>query len=83
MAADGLWDVYTDQAMGALTDAGNAGEVQVSRADQDAFAARSHQRAAAATSQRRDGGGDRRGQGAAAARAATGWSRPTRGSARA
>ena len=49
MAADGLWDVYTDQSMGALTDAGNCGEVQVSRADQDAFAARSHQRAAAAT----------------------------------
>ena len=49
MAADGLWDVYTDQSMGALTDAGNCGAVQVSRADQDAFAARSHQRAAAAT----------------------------------
>ena len=25
MAADGLWDVYTDQSMGALTDAGNCG----------------------------------------------------------
>jgi acetyl-CoA C-acetyltransferase len=49
MAADGLWDVYTDQSMGALTDARNCGEVLVSRADQDAFAARSHQRAAAAT----------------------------------
>ena len=49
MADDGLWDVFTDQSMGALTDAGNSGEVQVSRADQDAFAARSHQRAAAAT----------------------------------
>ncbi len=49
MAADGLWDVFTDQSMGALTDAGNCGAVQVSRADQDAFAARSHQRAAAAT----------------------------------
>ena len=49
MAYDGLWDVFTDQAMGALTDACNSGEVQVSRADQDAFAARSHQRAAAAT----------------------------------
>ena len=49
LAADGLWDVYTDQSMGALTDAGNCGEVLVSRADQDAFAARSHQRAAAAT----------------------------------
>jgi acetyl-CoA C-acetyltransferase len=49
LAADGLWDVYTDQSMGALTDAGNCGDVLVSRADQDAFAARSHQRAAAAT----------------------------------
>src|SRR5919112_3456566 len=48
MAADGLWDVYTDQSMGALTDAGNHGAVEVSREDQDAFAARSHQRAAAA-----------------------------------
>ncbi|HLL62286.1 MAG TPA: acetyl-CoA C-acetyltransferase [Propionibacteriaceae bacterium] len=49
MATDGLWDVYTDQSMGALTDAANHGEVTVSREDQDAFAARSHQRAAAAT----------------------------------
>ena len=49
MAYDGLWDVFTDQAMGALTETCNTGEVQVSRADQDAFAARSHQRAAAAT----------------------------------
>src|ERR671917_775141 len=49
LAADGLWDVYTEQSMGALTDAGNHGEVEVSREDQDAFAARSHQRAAAAT----------------------------------
>jgi acetyl-CoA C-acetyltransferase len=49
MATDGLWDVYTDQSMGALTDAANHGEVTVSREDQDAFAARSHRRAAAAT----------------------------------
>src|ERR671915_20327 len=48
-ANDGLWDVFTDQAMGSLTDDGNRGEVRVSRADQDAFAARSHQRAFAAT----------------------------------
>ncbi|MBA8795523.1 acetyl-CoA C-acetyltransferase [Friedmanniella endophytica] len=48
MALDGLWDAFTDQAMGSLTDACNAGAVQVSREDQDAFAARSHQRAAAA-----------------------------------
>ena len=49
MAYDGLWDVFTDQAMGSLTDDGNHGGVQVSRADQDAFAARSHRRAAEAT----------------------------------
>jgi acetyl-CoA C-acetyltransferase len=50
MAYDGLWDAFTDQPMGALTDACNTGEQQVSRADQDAFAARSHQRAFAAVS---------------------------------
>jgi acetyl-CoA C-acetyltransferase len=49
MAYDGLWDAFTDQAMGSLTDDGNRGELLVSRADQDAFAARSHQRAGAAT----------------------------------
>ncbi len=51
MAFDGLWDVFTDQAMGALTEDCNDGDVEVSREDQDAFAARSHIRAhAAATS---------------------------------
>jgi len=49
MAYDGLWDALTDQAMGSLTDGCNRGEQLVSREDQDAFAARSHQRAAAAT----------------------------------
>jgi len=49
LAYDGLRDVYTEAAMGALTDACNTGAMQVSRADQDAFAARSHQRAYAAT----------------------------------
>ena len=49
MAYDGLWDIFTDQAMGSLTDACNSGEQLVSREDQDAFSARSHQRAAAAT----------------------------------
>jgi acetyl-CoA C-acetyltransferase len=49
MAYDGLWDAFTDQAMGALTDSCNTGEQLVSREDQDAFAARSHKRAAAAT----------------------------------
>jgi acetyl-CoA C-acetyltransferase len=49
MAYDGLWDVFTDEVMGSLTDGCNRGEQWVSREDQDAFAARSHQRAAAAT----------------------------------
>ncbi|HSF26857.1 MAG TPA: acetyl-CoA C-acetyltransferase [Actinomycetes bacterium] len=47
MAYDGLWDVFTTQAMGALTEACNA-ELGISREDQDEFSARSHQRAAAA-----------------------------------
>lgn len=48
MAHDGLWDAFTDQAMGALTDSCNTGDVAVTREEQDAFGARSHQRAAAA-----------------------------------
>jgi acetyl-CoA C-acetyltransferase len=48
MALDGLWDVLTDQAMGGLTEAANAGDQQFSRTEQDAFAARSHQLAAEA-----------------------------------
>lgn len=48
MAHDGLADVFTEQSMGALTESCNTGEVEVSRADQDAFAARSHARAAVA-----------------------------------
>lgn len=48
MDYDGLWDVFSDQAMGALTDEHNRAGIAVSRADQDAFAARSHQRAGAA-----------------------------------
>ena len=48
MAYDGLWDAFTDQAMGLLTESCNTGGVEVSRADSDAFAARSHQRASAA-----------------------------------
>src|ERR1700710_2562651 len=43
MAQDGLWDVLTDQAMGALTEAANVDDRGFSRAEQDAFAARSHQ----------------------------------------
>ncbi len=47
MSYDGLWDVFTTQAMGALTEVCNA-ELGISREEQDAFSARSHQRAAAA-----------------------------------
>ncbi|MCQ9387572.1 acetyl-CoA C-acetyltransferase [Brevibacterium sp. 50QC2O2] len=48
MDYDGLWDAFTDQAMGALTEDANAGDVEFSRLAQDEFAARSHQRAGAA-----------------------------------
>jgi acetyl-CoA C-acetyltransferase len=48
MAYDGLWDIFTDQAMGALTEARNTGGLRLSREEQDAFSARSHQRAAEA-----------------------------------
>ncbi|MGW0007386.1 acetyl-CoA C-acetyltransferase [Nocardia grenadensis] len=47
MAYDGLHDIFTDQAMGALTEQRNDAD-PITRADQDAFAAASHQRAAAA-----------------------------------
>ncbi|MEU7768866.1 acetyl-CoA C-acetyltransferase [Nocardia sp. NPDC049190] len=47
MAFDGLHDIFTDQPMGALTEQRNATD-RISREDQDAFAAASHQRAAAA-----------------------------------
>ncbi|MGZ4627647.1 acetyl-CoA C-acetyltransferase [Oryzihumus sp.] len=42
MAFDGLWDAFTDQAMGLLTEQANTGE------QQDEFSARSHQLAAKA-----------------------------------
>jgi len=48
MAFDGLWDSFTDQAMGLLTDDSNVGAVHFTRAEQDEFSARSHQRAARA-----------------------------------
>ncbi len=47
MAYDGLWDQFTDVPMGELTEKANAG-LNISREEQDEFAARSHQRAAAA-----------------------------------
>ena len=48
MGNDGLWDDFTDQAMGTLTETCNAQGLRLSREEQDAFSARSHQRAAAA-----------------------------------
>lgn len=48
MAFDGLWDAFTDQAMGNLTEQANTGDVEFSREEQDAFSAASHQKAAAA-----------------------------------
>ena len=48
LAYDGLYDIFTDQAMGGLTESRNEGAVACSREEQDAFAAASHQRAAAA-----------------------------------
>jgi acetyl-CoA C-acetyltransferase len=46
MAFDGLWDAFTDQAMGALTDQANNEGLKLSREEQDQFSARSHQLAA-------------------------------------
>ena len=48
MAYDGLWDTFTDQPMGALTEQRNADRDVLSREAQDAFSAQSHQRAAQA-----------------------------------
>jgi acetyl-CoA C-acetyltransferase len=48
MAFDGLWDAFTDQAMGALTEQANTGDQAFTREEQDEFSARSHQLAAKA-----------------------------------
>jgi acetyl-CoA C-acetyltransferase len=48
MAYDALWDMFTEQAMGALTESCNTDGLCLSREEQDAYAARSHQRAAEA-----------------------------------
>ena len=48
MEYDGLWDALTDQAMGSLTEQRNAEVDRLSREEQDAFGARSHQLAATA-----------------------------------
>lgn len=47
MAYDGLHDVFTDQPMGALTEQRNDAD-KFTRAEQDAYAAESHQKAARA-----------------------------------
>src|SRR5712691_6685296 len=47
MVHDGLWSTFTDQHMGESSDEVNT-ELGISREDQDAWAARSHQRAEAA-----------------------------------
>src|SRR6201991_3254208 len=48
MAYDALYDQVTQQAMGGLTEQANAEGVKLSREEQDAFAAASHQKAAEA-----------------------------------
>jgi acetyl-CoA C-acetyltransferase len=48
MAFDGLWDAFTDQPMGLLTEQANSGDQEFTREQQDEFAARSHQLAARA-----------------------------------
>lgn len=48
LAYDGLYDIFTNQAMGALTENHNTDNQKISREAQDEFAATSHQRAAAA-----------------------------------
>jgi acetyl-CoA C-acetyltransferase len=48
MAHDALWDQATSQAMGALTEDYNKAHTNLTRQEQDAFAAASHQKAAEA-----------------------------------
>ena len=48
LAYDGLYDIFTDQAMGALTEQRNQSTEVITREEQDTFAAASHQKAAAA-----------------------------------
>jgi acetyl-CoA C-acetyltransferase len=48
MAYDALWDQATSQAMGLLTEERNGAAQNLTRVEQDEFAARSHQRAAEA-----------------------------------
>ncbi len=48
MEYDGLWDALTDQSMGSLTEDRNNTKDSLTREEQDAFGARSHQLAAEA-----------------------------------
>ena len=48
MAYDALYDQFTDQPMGGLTESCNVAAQQLTRQEQDEFSARSHQRAAEA-----------------------------------
>jgi acetyl-CoA C-acetyltransferase len=48
MSYDALWDAFTEQGMGNLTDACNTSGLNLTREEQDAYSARSHQRAAEA-----------------------------------
>ena len=48
MAYDALFDQFTEQLMGSLTDQHNASGAQLTREEQDEYAARSHQKAAQA-----------------------------------
>jgi acetyl-CoA C-acetyltransferase len=48
MDHDALYDAFTSQGMGGLTESANSGSVQTTREEQDAFSARSHQLAARA-----------------------------------
>jgi acetyl-CoA C-acetyltransferase len=48
MDCDGLWDSFTDEGMGLLTESGNTGDMAFTREEQDEFSARSHQLAARA-----------------------------------
>jgi acetyl-CoA C-acetyltransferase len=48
MAYDALYDQLTDQPMGGLTETCNSAGARLTREEQDAFSARSHQRAAEA-----------------------------------
>ncbi len=48
MDYDGLWDIFTNQGMGNLTESANKGGAAFTREEQDAYSARSHQLAAKA-----------------------------------